>query len=143
MWMSMKAAYYFKLFSSDIVLSGLVKFANDNAELTKRTEPQKNKGEWKKLTLEEIKAYCGILIMKVILRLDCDAHFWHTGAEHFLLSTEFGGIMSRDGFFQFVDTCTSLIPRKMLTVVTSCTRFGTFLTPLNTASQMNTSHISR
>ena len=96
----MKAVDYFQFFYSDTVFSELVKFANDNAELKKRTEPQKNKGEWKKLTVEEIKAYYGLLIMKDILRLDRDAHYWHTGAEHFLLSTKFGGVMSRDRFFQ-------------------------------------------
>ena len=38
--------------------------------------------------------------MKDILRLDRDAHYWYTGAEYFLVSTKFGGVMSRDQFFQ-------------------------------------------
>ena len=52
------------------------------------------------ITLEEIKAYYGLLIMKDILQLDRDAHYWYTGAEYILLSTKFGGVMSRDQFFQ-------------------------------------------
>ena len=57
---SMKAVDYFQLYYSDTVLSDLVKFANDNAEEKRRTEPEKNKGVWKNLTLEEIKAYYGL-----------------------------------------------------------------------------------
>ena len=72
---SLKAVDYFQLFDSDIVLSELVKFANASAELKKKTEHQKNKGELKKLMLEEMKACYRLLIMKVILRLDCDAYY--------------------------------------------------------------------
>ena len=93
----MKAADYFQLYYSYTVLSDLVKFAKDNAEEKRRTKPEKNK---KNGTLEEIQVYYGLLIVKNILRLDHDAHYWHTGAEYFLLSTKFGGVMSRDRFFQ-------------------------------------------
>ena len=93
---SMKAADYFQLYYSYTVLSDLVKFANNNAEEKRRTEPEKNKRVWKNRTLEEIKVYYGLLIMRNILQLDRDAHYWHTGAEYFLLSTKFSGVMSRD-----------------------------------------------
>ena len=109
---SMKAVDYFQLYYSDTVLSDLVKFANDSAEEKRRTEPEKNKGVWKNLTLEEIKAYYGLLIMKDILRLDRDAHYWYTGAEYFLLSTKFGGVMSRDRFFQIHRYLYFVVPKK-------------------------------
>ena len=103
---------YFQLFYSDTVLNKLVQFTNDNATKKRTEQPEKNKGEWKALTLEEIKTFYGLLIMKDMIRLDRDAHYWSTSDSHYLLRTQFGAVMSRDRFFQirrylyFVDPCT-------------------------------------
>ena len=97
---SMTTMEYFQIYYTDEVFENLVQFANDNAADKRQREPDKNKGEWKPVTLAEIKAFYGLLIMKDILRLDRDAHYWHVGAKHFLLRTQFSGVMSRDRFFQ-------------------------------------------
>ena len=97
---SMTSQEYFQLYYSDEVLNSLVDFANENAATKRTCEPEKNKGEWKPLTLDELKAYYGLLIMKDLMRLDRDAHYWYTGGKYFLLRSQFGGVMSRDHFFQ-------------------------------------------
>ena len=52
------------------------------------------------LMVDELKVYYGLVIMKDIIKLDRDAHYWHQGGKHFLLYTRFGNVMSRDRFFQ-------------------------------------------
>ena len=86
----------FQLFYSDTVLNKLVPFANDNATKKRTEQPEKNKGEWKELTLEEIKVFYGLLIMKDIIHLHRDAHYWSTSDSHFLLRTQFSAVMSHD-----------------------------------------------
>ena len=52
------------------------------------------------LMVDELKAYYGLVIMKDIIKLDRDAHYWHQGGKRFLLYTRFGNVISRDRFFQ-------------------------------------------
>ena len=90
----------FGLYYTDKVFEDLVKYANENARQRIQREPEKNKGEWKALTVDELKVFYGLLIMKDIIKLDRDHHYWHQGGDHFLLYTRFGQVMSRDRFFQ-------------------------------------------
>ena len=91
---------YFNLFYTAQIFRDLVDFANENARRSKESDPDNNKGDWKMLTVDELKVYYGLAIMKDIIKLDRDAHYWHQGGKHFLLYTRFGNVMSRDRFFQ-------------------------------------------
>ena len=122
---------YFQLFYSDTVLNKLVQFTNDNATKRRTEQPEKNKGEWKALTLEEIKIFYGLLIMKDMIRLYRDAHYWSTSDSHFLLKTQFSAVMSRVVFvffFKLGGTYTLSTPAHLLIAVTNCTRCATFST---------------
>ena len=91
---------YFNLFYTEQIFRDLVDFVNENARRRKESDPDNKKGDWKMLMVDELKAYYGLVIMKDIIKLDRDAHYWHQGGEHFLLYTRFGNVMSRDRFFQ-------------------------------------------
>ena len=52
------------------------------------------------LTVDELKSYYDLVIVKDIIKLDRDVHYWHQGGKRFLLYTRFGNVMSRDRFFQ-------------------------------------------
>ena len=67
---------YFQLFYSDMILNKFVQFTRDNATKKRTEQPEKNKGEWKALTLEKIKVFYGLLIMKDMIHLDRDPHYW-------------------------------------------------------------------
>ena len=90
----------FNLFYTEQIFWDLVDFANENTRRRKESDPDNNKGDWKMLTVDELKVYYGLVIMKDIIELDRDAHYWHQGGKHFLLYTRFGNVMSRDRFFQ-------------------------------------------
>ena len=52
------------------------------------------------LMVDELTVYYGLVIMKDIIKLDRDAHYWYQRGKHFLLFTISGNVMSRDRFFQ-------------------------------------------
>ena len=87
----------FNLFYTVQIFQDLVDFANENARWRKESDPDNNKGDWKMLEVDELKAYCSLVIMKdTIIKLDRDAHYWHQGGKRFLLYTRSGNVMSRD-----------------------------------------------
>ena len=96
----MSPATLWLLYYTDEVLSKLVTFTNDNVALRKQREPEKNKGEWKQLTVKDLKVFYGLVIMKDIIKLDRDIHYWNTDPAYPLLRTSFGDVMSRNRFFQ-------------------------------------------
>jgi len=65
-----------------------------------RKATDNNKGDWKMLMVDELTVYYGLVIMKDIIKLDRDAHYWYQRGKHFLLFTISGNVMSRDRFFQ-------------------------------------------
>lgn len=94
------ASQCFGLFYSDHVFGTIVTYTNNNAAKKKREDPDNNKGEWKNVTLKEIKAFYGIVIMMDIMRLDRDYMYWDTGTKYHMLGTNIAKVMSRDRFFQ-------------------------------------------
>ena len=64
---------YFKLFCSDYVFAEITRFTNLNAA-TKRACG--DKGVWTDVTVDEIKAFFGILIIMDTMKFDCDELYW-------------------------------------------------------------------
>ena len=64
-----------RLFYTEQIFWDLVDYANENAKRRKESDPD----NWKMLTVDELKAYYGLVIMKDIIKLDRDAHYWHQG----------------------------------------------------------------
>ena len=79
----------------------------------------------------------GLLIMKDLMRLNRDAHYWYTGGKHFLLRTQFGGVMSHDRFFQIWRYLYLLTPVDRTMQVTNFTRSATFWTNWEQVSWRN------
>ena len=118
----------FKLFYTEHIFWDLVDYANENAKRRKESDPDNNKGDWKMLTVDELKAYYGLVIMKDIITLDRDAHCWHQGGKHFLPYIRFGNVMSRNSLLNpFIPLL--CWPNDSLSMLpTNCTKFDTFWT---------------
>ena len=61
------------LFYTEQIFRDLV----ENTRRRKESDTDNNKGDWKMLTVDELKVYYGLVIMKDIIKLDRDAHYWH------------------------------------------------------------------
>ena len=55
---------------------------------------------WTDLTLEEIKAFYGILIIMDTMKFARDELYWSESDKHWLLGSKISQVMSRDRFFQ-------------------------------------------
>jgi len=71
-----------------------------NATKKRLDDPNKHKGTWTDVTLEEMKAYYGLLILMGIMRYDRDEMYWTNNADIWLVGSRFGEVMSRNRFFQ-------------------------------------------
>ena len=96
----MSAKDFFCLFYTDEVFRKVTLFTNRNYEIKKAKDPTKHKSVWKPLTEAELRAYYGLTVMKDILKLDRDTHYWTDDEDHPLLFTRFGRVMPRDRYFQ-------------------------------------------
>ena len=65
----------FDLYYTEQIFGNLVDFANENARRRKESDPDQNKGDWNTLTVDELKVYYGLAIMKDIIKLDRDSHY--------------------------------------------------------------------
>jgi hypothetical protein len=75
---------YFKLFYSDYVFAEITILTNLNAA-TKRVRG--DKGVWTDVTVDEIKAYFGILIIMDTMTFDRDELYWSQSESHWLTNT--------------------------------------------------------
>jgi hypothetical protein len=55
---------------------------------------------WKDVTVDEIKAYFGLLILMDTMKFDRDELYWSQSEKHWLLGSKIGEVMSRDKFVQ-------------------------------------------
>ena len=90
----------FGFFYTDKILTDICDFTNAFYAKKKLNDPDHNKGEWKDVTINELKTFYAMRMMMDVLKLDRDVHYWHQGDGHFLLNTRFGWVMSRDRFFR-------------------------------------------
>jgi len=88
---------YFKLFYSDHVFAEITRFTNLNAA-TKQARG--DKGVWTDVTVDEIKAYFGILIIMDTMKFDRDELYWSQSESHWLLGSKIGEVMSHDRYVQ-------------------------------------------
>lgn len=93
------ALEYFQLFCSDEVFEKFVNFTNLNAR-TKRAADPTQKGVWTNVTLPELKAYYGLLILMDIMKFQWDELCWNETQSAWLIGSKFGVVMSRDCFIQ-------------------------------------------
>ncbi|KAK3093822.1 hypothetical protein FSP39_020617 [Pinctada imbricata] len=91
---------FFKLFYTDELMKFIVEMTNLNARRKRESDPQNNKGAWSDVTLEELRAFYGLLFLMEVMSYDRDEMYWSNNAKHWLVGSKFGEIMTRDRFIQ-------------------------------------------
>ena len=91
---------FFQVFYTDEVFTHIVECTNINANSKRRDDPDNNKGLWHDTTLDEIKAFYGVLIMMDIIKLDREDLYWKESDSHFLLGTNIPDVITRDRCMQ-------------------------------------------
>ncbi|KAK3590559.1 hypothetical protein CHS0354_008489 [Potamilus streckersoni] len=94
---SRKASEYFQIFYSNELFDNIVRLTNLNATIKRG---RGDKGVWTDLSLDEIKAFYGILIIMDTMKFERDELYWSESDTHWLLGSKIGQVMSRDRFFQ-------------------------------------------
>lgn len=84
------------MFYMDEVFQHFVKCTNTNAELKRGADPDKHKGEWTDVILDEIKAYYGILLLMDIMNFERDELYWSNNNKHWLFGSSIGEILTRN-----------------------------------------------
>ncbi|XP_041364890.1 piggyBac transposable element-derived protein 3-like [Gigantopelta aegis] len=95
-----KATQYFSLFYTNAMFEKIVEFTNMNAMRKRTTDPGNNRGVWYNVTVEEIKAYYGVLILMDVITCDRDELYWSQSTDYPYIRTEIPKIFSRDRFMQ-------------------------------------------
>ena len=126
----------FKLFYTEQIFQDLVDFANENARRRKESDPDNNKGDWKILTVDELTAYYGLVIMKDIIKLDRDAHYWHQGVNTSSSTLDLEMSWVETESFKSINTST------LSTLLTNCTKFSIFWTVCIRTFRMSMCHMS-
>ena len=67
---SATARELFQIFYTDVVFEKLTILTNENADRRRREAPDKNKGAWWPVTIEEMKAFYGVTIMTDLQTVD-------------------------------------------------------------------------
>ena len=103
---SATALNLFQLFYTDEVFHSITNYTNLNA-LRKRTADhvdvngnQLHKGMWTDVSLPEIKAYYGLLILMDTMKFERDEMYWSESSQYKLVGSRFGEIMPRDRYVQ-------------------------------------------
>ncbi|KAK3103610.1 hypothetical protein FSP39_020511 [Pinctada imbricata] len=78
----------------------IVEMTNLNARRKRESDPQNNKGAWSDVTLEELRAFYGLLFLMEVMSYDRDEMYWSNNAKHWLVGSKFGEIMTMDRFIQ-------------------------------------------
>ena len=94
------ALNYFQLFYSDYVFAEIVRLTNLNAQVKRGANPDQHKGVWYDVTMQEMKAYYGMLLLMGVMKFDRDELYWSQSDKHWSISSKFGEIMPRDRFVQ-------------------------------------------
>ncbi|XP_046555943.1 piggyBac transposable element-derived protein 4-like [Haliotis rubra] len=91
---------FFQLFYSDDVFEQITSATNDNANNKRTRDPDNNKGEWHDVTVEEMKAFYGVLLYMDVVRLDRDEMYWHSGSSYTWLKFPISEVFCRTRFVQ-------------------------------------------
>ena len=75
-------------------------FTNLNAQSKRAADREKHKGDWTDISLEELKAYHGILFMMDVMQFERDELYWYSSHKYWVPSSKIGEIMARDRFVQ-------------------------------------------
>ena len=89
---SASALNFFQLFYSDDVFENIVNFTNLNANRKRGADPN-HKGKWTDVTVPEIKAFYGILILMDIMKFDREELYWMDSQEFRFVGSKIGEIM--------------------------------------------------
>lgn len=92
------ALNYFQCFYTDEVFKKIVEFTNLNAD-RKRADVNP-KGVWSDVSVAEIKAFYGLLILMDIMKFDREELYWSDNPSFRLVGSKFGEVMPRDRFVQ-------------------------------------------
>ena len=68
--------------------------------LRKRAANEGHKGVWTEVTVPEIKAFYGLLILMDVMKFEREELYWSDNKEFPLVRSKFGEIMPRDRFVQ-------------------------------------------
>jgi len=98
---SASALEYFQLFYDDCLFENIARFTNLNAASKRAVNSgAAATGKWTDVTIDELKAYYGLLLLMDVMQYDRDEHYWSHNATHWLVGSKFGDVMSRDRFVQ-------------------------------------------
>ena len=89
---------YFQLFYSDQLFSEIVRLTNLNAETKRNANPAQHKGVWSDVTVPEMKAYYGLLLLMEVMKFDRDELYWSQSGNYWTITSKFGDVMPREIF---------------------------------------------
>ena len=76
---------YFQLFYDNDFLQNICDFTNANAERKIQNDPDKHKGKWQELCVEELKAFLGVRIIIEMTSTDRIENLWANSGKWFLI----------------------------------------------------------
>jgi len=96
---SASALNYFQYVYTEEVFTSIVNFTNLNATRKHDADPR-NKGVWTDVTVPEMKAFYGLVILMDIMKFEREELYWAYNQEICLVGSKFGEVMPWDRFVQ-------------------------------------------
>ena len=92
---------FFQLFFDDALFEKICYFTNKNAHDKKESNPNKNKGKWRELTVPELKTFFAVRIVIEMTYSGRYEHIWSNSGKWSLIEgSGIRDVISRDRFFQ-------------------------------------------
>ncbi|XP_061184352.1 piggyBac transposable element-derived protein 4-like [Saccostrea echinata] len=88
------------MFYSQELFEKIVEYTNLSAATKRTADPEYHNGSWTDVTVEEMKAYYGILLLMEVMTFERDELYWYNNEKYWVIGSKIGEIMTRDRYIQ-------------------------------------------